>query len=345
MPPPLKKGLLLINLGTPDAPTSGAVRRYLRQFLSDPRVIDIHPVGRWLLLNLIILPIRPRLSAAAYRKIWTERGSPLLVNSEELAKKVARELESEFEVELAMRYGNPSIQSAVDKLRGKGIQELTALPLYPQRAASSTGSSIAELYRVLGSSWDAMPVKIGGDFFSDPGFLDAFAQIASPLLHSSRADYVLFSFHGLPERQVRKSDPSGGYCLSSADCCERLVEQNIGCYRAQSFQTARALAQRLGLSAEKFGISFQSRLGRTPWIQPYTDQLLTDLAGRGIKRLAVVCPAFVADCLETLEEIGIRGRESFLAAGGEELMLVPSLNAHPSWVQAVVRMARRASSA
>ncbi len=345
MPRPLKKGLLLINLGTPDAPTTGAVRRYLRQFLSDPRVIDIHPLGRWLLLNLVILPRRPRVSAAAYRKIWTERGSPLLLNSEELARKVAHELESEFEVELAMRYGNPSIPNAIEKLRRKGIQELTALPLYPQRAASSTGSSLAELYRAIGSSWDVTPVKIGSDFFSEPGFLDAFAQVASPAVEASRADYVLFSFHGLPERQVRKSDPSGAHCLASAECCEHLVEQNIGCYRAQSFHTARALAQRLGLSPEKFGISFQSRLGRTPWIKPYTDLLLPELAKRGTRRLAVICPAFVADCLETLEEIGIRGRESFLAAGGEELTLVPSLNAHPSWVQAVVRMARRASSA
>jgi ferrochelatase len=307
-------------------------------------VIDINPLGRWLLLNLVILPTRPRASAAAYRKIWTKRGSPLLVHSAELAQRVALELESEFEVELAMRYGNPSVRGAVDRLRSKGIQELIALPLYPQRAASTTGSSLDELYCVLRASWDVLPVKVQEAFFADPDFLDAFAQVARPAIEASRAQYVLFSFHGLPERQVRKSDPSGRYCMASAECCERWVEANVNCYRAQSFQTARALADRLRLEPESHGVSFQSRLGKTPWIKPYTDSRLMELAASGVKRLAVMCPAFVADCLETLEEIGIRGRESFLAAGGEELTLIPSLNAHPAWVQAVVRMARRTAS-
>jgi len=344
MRPAAKKGLLLINLGTPDAPTTGAVRRYLREFLSDPRVIDINPLGRWLLLTLFILPKRPRVSAAAYQKIWTDRGSPLLVHSQELAHKVALELESEFEVELAMRYGRPSIQGAVDRLRRKGIQQLVALPLYPQHAASSTGSSVHAVYRVLGGAWDVLPVKIGGAFHSDPDFLEVFAQVGDPVIKAARAEHVLFSFHGLPQRQVRKSDPSGGHCLHSADCCDRRVAANVNCYRAQAFETARALAQRLGLAEGAYEISFQSRLGRTPWIQPYTDLLLPALAKRGVKRLAVMCPSFVADCLETLEEIGIRGRESFLAAGGEELVLVPSLNSHPAWVQAVVRMARRTAA-
>jgi protoporphyrin/coproporphyrin ferrochelatase len=344
MRPPAKKGLLLINLGTPDAPTTGAVRRYLREFLSDPRVIDINPLGRWLLLTLFILPRRPRVSAAAYQKIWTDRGSPLLVRSQELARKVALELESEFEVELAMRYGRPSIQGAVDRLRRKGIQELIALPLYPQHAASSTGSSMHAVYRALGGAWDVLPVKIGGAFHSDPDFLEAFAQVGAPVIAAARAQHVLFSFHGLPQRQVRKSDPSGSHCLQSADCCDRVVAANVNCYRAQAFETARALAQRLGLAEGAYEISFQSRLGRTPWIQPYTDLLLPALAKRGVRRLAVMCPSFVADCLETLEEIGIRGRESFVAAGGEELVLVPSLNSHPAWVQAVVRMARRTAA-
>lgn len=344
MRPPAKKGLLLINLGTPDAPTTGAVRRYLREFLSDPRVIDINPLGRWLLLTLFILPRRPRVSAAAYQKIWTDRGSPLLVRSQELARKVALELESEFEVELAMRYGRPSIQGAVDRLRRKGIQELIALPLYPQHAASSTGSSMHAVYRALGGAWDVLPVKIGGAFHSAPDFLEAFAQVGAPVIAAARAQHVLFSFHGLPQRQVRKSDPSGSHCLQSADCCDRVVAANVNCYRAQAFETARALAQRLGLAEGAYEISFQSRLGRTPWIQPYTDLLLPALAKRGVRRLAVMCPSFVADCLETLEEIGIRGRESFVAAGGEELVLVPSLNSHPAWVQAVVRMARRTAA-
>ena len=343
MAPLPRKGLLLINLGTPEAPTTTAVRRYLREFLSDPRVIDIHPIGRWLLLNLVILPRRPRVSAAAYQKIWTDRGSPLLVQSMELARLVARELDGEMEVELGMRYGQPSLTVALDRLRRKGVRELTAVPLYPQGAASSTGSSLARLYELLKDSWDPLPAKIAGPFFADPDFLDAFAQVARPVLDTARPEHVLFSFHGLPERQVRRSDPTASHCLSSASCCDQLSPSNRDCYRAQAFFTARNLAQRLGLPPDRFTVSFQSRLGRTPWIKPYTDLLLLELARRGIKRLAVICPSFVADCLETLEEIGIRGRESFLAAGGEELALVPCLNTHPAWRDTVVKLARRSS--
>jgi ferrochelatase len=343
MPPPLRKGLLLINLGTPQAPTTRAVRRYLREFLSDPRVIDIHPLGRWLLLNLVILPRRPRASAAAYQKIWTKQGSPLLVHSMELARQVARELEGEMEVELGMRYSEPSLLSALDRLRQKGVRELIALPLYPQRAASSTGSSVARLYELLKQSWDPLPVKIAPPFFADPNFLDCFAQVARPVIDSSQADHVLFSFHGLPERQVKKSDPSGKHCLGMADCCEQLGPLNLECYRAQCFFTAQSLAERLELTPDRYSVSFQSRLGRTPWIKPYTDMLLLQLAGRGIKQVVVICPSFVADCLETLEEIGIRGRQSFLGAGGKELALVPSLNALPGWRDTVVKLARRSS--
>ncbi len=339
------RGLLLINLGTPDAATSSAVRRYLREFLSDPRVIDISPAARWLLLNLFILPTRPGRSAAAYRKVWTVQGSPLLFHGAELARSLSRELQGEFEVELAMRYGNPSIRGALHRLRSRGARELTVLPLYPQYAASTTSSSLEKVYQVLSESWDVAPVRVAPPFFDDPAFLDAFAEVARPVLDASRAERVLFSFHGLPERQIKKSDPSGRHCLFSADCCGKLMEVNGSCYRAQSFFTARSLAERLGLSAPNYAVCFQSRLGRSPWIKPYTDLLLPELAASGVKRVAVMCPAFVADCLETLEEIGIRARESFKAAGGEELTLVPSLNAHPSWVRAVAAMARRASPA
>jgi len=338
-----KKGLLLINLGTPDAPTSGAVRRYLREFLSDPRVIDLNSLGRWLLLNLVILPTRPRRSAAAYRQIWGPDGSPLLHHSRELAREVGSRLDG-VQVELAMRYGNPSIRSALGRLRDGGVRELIVLPLYPQYAASSTASSLEKVYALLGESWDVLPVKVVPPFFDQPGFVSAFAQVARPALEASRAEHVIFSFHGLPERQIRKSDPSGAHCLASAGCCDRIQAENRGCYRAQCFHTARSIAGQLRLQAERYSVSFQSRLGRTPWIKPYTDLWVIELARRGVKRVAVICPAFVADCLETLEEIGIRGRESFKSAGGEELTLVPSLNAHPAWAETVAAMARAASS-
>jgi ferrochelatase len=344
MPTP-KKGLLLVNLGTPDAPEAGPVRRYLREFLSDPRVLDIHPVGRWMLLNLIILPTRPAKSAEAYRKIWTKAGSPLLVYSRELAAAVAQRFQGEYEVELAMRYGNPSLPDAVKALRSRGVKEFIVLPLYPQEATSSTSSTLARAYEVLAGAWDVSPVRVVPAFHDHPGFLDAFAQVARPVIAEARADHVLFSYHGLPERHMRKSDASGSHCLASAGCCDVLTDVNRHCYRAQCFATSRGLAERLGLSREGYTVSFQSRLGRTPWIKPYTDLVLPELAKAGVKRLAVMCPAFVADCLETLEEVGLRAREQFLECGGESLTLVPSLNAHPAWVEAVVRLVREADGA
>lgn len=341
---PARKGLLLINLGTPDAPETGAVRRYLREFLSDPRVLDIQPVGRWFLLNFIILPFRSPKSAHAYRTVWMEHGSPLMVHSRALEKAVAERLAGEYEVELAMRYGNPSLPDAVARLRARGVADFTVLPLYPQEAPSSSGSSLARTYEVLSEPWDVPNVRAVPAFHGHPAFLDAFVEVARPVISDTRADHVLFSFHGVPERHVRRTDASGSHCLASAGCCDALTEANRHCYRAQCFATARGLAKRLGLAPEGWSVSFQSRLGRTPWVRPYTDVVLPELAARGVKRLAVMCPAFVADCLETVEEVAIRGREQFLASGGESLTLVPSLNSHPAWVDAVVQLVRESEA-
>ncbi|HSP79355.1 MAG TPA: ferrochelatase [Myxococcaceae bacterium] len=332
------KGLLLVNLGTPDAPETGPVRRYLREFLSDPRVVDLNPVGRWLLLNLIILPFRPKRSAHAYQSIWTPEGSPLLVHSKALAAAVAERLAGRYEVELAMRYGNPSLPDAVARLKAKGVRDFTVLPLYPQEAASTSGSTLARLYELLAGPWDVANVRAVPAFHGHPAFLEAFAEVARPVIAEARADHVLFSFHGVPERHIRKSDASGRHCLASEGCCEALTDANRHCYRAQCFATARGIAGKLGLEPDGWSISFQSRLGREPWVQPYTDVVLPELAARGVKRLAVLCPAFVADCLETLEEVAMRGAEQFIASGGESLTLVPSLNAHPAWVDTVVRL-------
>ncbi len=333
-------GLLLINLGTPDAPTTPAVRRYLREFLSDPRVIDINPVGRALLLHLFILPFRPAKSAHAYRAIWDEtRGSPLLAFSKDLAAGVAEKLGASWHVELAMRYGNPSIESALERMRAAAVERVVVLPLYPQYAASSTATSVARVMELVGARWDTLPIDVVPAFYADPGFLGAFEAVARPVLADARPDHVLFSFHGLPERQIKKSDPTVAHCLRDASCCSVITQTNQSCYRAQSYATARALASRHGVS--DYTVCFQSRLGRTPWITPHTDVVLDELAKQGKKRLAVFCPAFVADCLETLEEIGIRARAQFKAAGGEELLLVPSLNATPAWIDAVCAMAER----
>lgn len=336
----MASGLLLINLGTPDEPTPTAVRRYLREFLSDPRVIDIHPVGRALLLNLVILPFRPKKSAHAYQSIWDkERGSPLMFHSRDLAAGVAAKLGPAWKVELAMRYGNPSIPDAIAALRAAAVDRIVVLPLFPQYASSSTGTAVARVFEIASEAWNTPWLHIVPPFYDDADFIAAFAAVAKQ--HGvDDADHVLLSFHGLPERQCKKSDTSGSHCLTKSDCCDRIVEANRHCYRAQCFATARGLAAALAMPPERYTVCFQSRLGRTPWIRPYTDELLDELGKKGVKKLAVMCPAFVADCLETVEEIGIRAREQFRAAGGQELTMIPSLNATAPWIELVARLAR-----
>ncbi len=335
-----KPGVLLVNLGTPDAPRTGEVRRYLREFLSDPRVLDIPAVGRAALLGLIILPFRSPKSARAYSQIWTAEGSPLLVAGRALADAVRPRL-PECEVELAMRYGRPSLSSGLSALRDRGCEQIVIFPLYPQYASSSTGSSLEALYREASRLWNTPFLQVVPPFYDQPGFIEAFVQIAEPVLGDFRPDRVLFSYHGLPERHVRKCDPSGSHCLASPDCCETIGPLNRYCYRAQCWATSRALAARLSLQEGDWDWSFQSRLGRTPWLKPYTDLVLPEWAKSGVRRVAVMCPAFVADCLETLEEIGIRAREVFIAQGGEDLVLVPSLNAHSTWADSIAQMVRK----
>lgn len=336
----MRTGLLLVNLGTPDAPTPGAVRRYLREFLGDPRVLDMNALGRALLLHLIILPRRPAQSAHAYASIWdARRGSPLLYHSRDLAAAVAAQLGPAWHVELAMRYGEPSLGAALDAFAGSDVDRIVVLPLFPQYASSSTGTAQARVMELAGRRWNVPALDFVPAFYDDPGFLSAFEHVARPVLAEFRPDHVLFSFHGLPVRQIVKTDRDGTICFQRETCCDD--RKNPHCYRAQSFATARALAARLEVSADHYTICFQSRLGRTPWIQPYTDHVIDRLARSGTRRLAVMCPAFVADCLETVEEIGIRARAQFKAAGGDELVLVPSLNATGPWVDAVCAIATR----
>jgi ferrochelatase len=336
-----RTGVLLVNLGTPASPGVADVRRYLREFLGDPRVVDLPAPARWLLLEAVILPLRPRRSAEAYAKIWTPEGSPLRVHGEALRDGVAKAVGDGFAVELAMRYGEPSIPAAVERLESAGVSQVRVLPLFPQFSEAATGSVLARVAEVLAArGLEGAPLR--HDFFDDPGFVSACTAVASEPLARFRPDFVLMSYHGLPERQIRRSDPSGRHCLASADCCDAVGEVNRRCYRAQCFATTRALARALDLAPDAHGTAFQSRLGRTPWIRPYTDLLLPELARRGVSRLAVMCPSFVADCLETLEEIGIRGREQWRELGGEELLLVPSLNADPAWVEGVAGWLRAA---
>jgi len=328
-----RTGVLLLNLGTPRSPETGDVRRYLREFLSDPRVLDLAAPARWALVNLVIAPFRAPRSATAFQKIWSAVGSPLLANGLALRAALAAELGAGHVVELGMRYGEPSIAGALGRLSDAGVSRIVALPLFPQYASSSLGSALARVFELAAARNNVPPLEALGEFYDAPGFIAALAEITRPRLSAFRPDYVLFSYHGLPERHVRASDPTGKHCLASATCCDAMVFANARCYRAQCHATTRALAAALGLAPDSFSLAFQSRLGRDPWIRPYTDVRLPELAQAGVKRLLVLCPSFAADCLETLEEIGIRGAEQWRQSGGEALELVPCANAHPAFVR------------
>lgn len=331
-------GVLLINLGTPDSPSTSDVRRYLREFLSDPRVIDVPAPARWLLLNAVILPFRPKKSAAAYQAVWMKEGSPLLFHERGLEEKLRVELGERYVVELAMRYGSPSIASALATLEAAGVERIVVLPLFPQYASASTGSALEKTFDIA-STRAAVPELVTiNAFYEHPAFIDAFVEVARPQLEDMKPDHVLFSYHGLPERHCKATDPTGAHCLVKSDCCDAIADANRNCYRAQCYATTRALVAGLGLSEAIHSVSFQSRLGRTPWIKPYTDLVLPELAQKQVKKLAVLCPAFVADCLETVEEIGIRAKEQWAGLGGTELRLISSLNAQPVWVRGVAQL-------
>ena len=337
-------GLLLINLGTPASPKPSDVRRYLREFLSDPRVLDMPAWRRKLLLELLILPFRPRRSGEAYEKIWTERGSPLLFHSRDLVAKVQQRLGSRVVVDLAMRYGEPSIAGALARFKREAVDRIVVFPLYPQYSSAATGSSIEKVFDCASRLWATPYLQVVPPFFDHPAFIDACARVARPVIDGGAAERVLFSFHGLPERHCTKTDDTGAHCLKRPDCCDRIVEANRNCYRAQCFATARSLADALGIPTEARIVCFQSRLGRTPWIRPYTDEVIVELARAGVREIAVASSAFVADCLETLEELGIRGAESFRAAGGGMLRLIPAVNSDDAWADAVVTLVRESSA-
>jgi ferrochelatase len=336
-------GVLLLNLGTPDSSHHRHVRKYLAEFLMDPLVVDIPALARLALVYGIILPFRPRKSAEAYKKIWTERGSPLLFHLLDLGEKVAELLKGQHQVQIAMRYGKPTIESALQSLKSAGVKEIRVLPLYPQYSLAATQSSIDKTKEVAKRLGLDGQIRVLPAFYETPPFIEAFSEVARKALEGFRQDYLLFSFHGLPERQIKRAERAPqGHCLMSDGCCEQITAVNRDCYRAQSFATAHAIATKLGLNKADFGakysVSFQSRLGRTPWIKPYTDLVFGELVQKGVRRVAVICPSFVADCLETLEEIEIRGQKSFLSLGGEALKLVPSLNSTDLWVKAVAQM-------
>ena len=333
----MSKGILLVNLGSPDSTSVGDVRRYLNEFLMDGRVIDTPWLLRRLIVGMILIN-RPRESAHAYEKIWTKEGSPLVVTSRNVCRKLQERVPAP--VELAMRYQNPSIESAVRKLSERQVDELFLIPLFPHYAMSSYETAVVRVREVARKIAPGMKIAVQPPYGDAPDYITALAASVADQL-AAGYDHLLFSFHGIPERHLRLSDPTGGHCLAAANCCEIASPAHATCYRAQCFKTVAALVKQAGVPAGKFSVSFQSRLGRDPWLKPYTDFVLAELPGRGIKKLLVVCPAFVSDCLETIEEIGIRGRETFLSAGGQEFAQIPCLNEHPLWIAALEKMVRR----
>lgn len=328
----MKKGILLVNLGTPDSPEPKDVRKYLIEFLLDGRVIDIPTVKRNLLVRGIIVPFRYKESARSYQAIWEKRGSPLLYHTVDLGRGLQEHLGKEFQVEIAMRYQSPSIAAALEKM--KTLREIIVVPLFPQYASATTGSIAQKVMEII-SSWNNIPkLHFIDSFYDHPGFIEAFADRIGAFALGDY-DQILFSFHGLPKRQLKKCDPYGG-CLQPG-CCQNLSEKNAHCYSAQCYATAKALVEKVGIS--NYSICFQSRLGRDPWIQPYTSDVLHDLAKKGAKKLLVVCPAFVADCIETIHEIGVEYLEEFQKAGGETIDLVPSLNSSLTWIRGLAQIA------
>lgn len=326
------KAILLVNLGTPAAPTMPAVARYLSEFLTDPRVIDIPFLKRQLLVHGVIIPSRLKASTKSYQAIWTEEGSPLMVHGKRVKEELQNKLGASFHVELAMRYQTPSIQSVLKNLLARHPNELLVLPLFPQYASATTGSIFEAVSKELSKKMTLPKLKFIDQFHNHPLFIKAF-QAVSAKLNPVSYDHILFSFHGLPKRQLKASDHAG--CCLKTNCCEKYRPENRSCYAAQCYNTARSIAEALQIPKSKYTVCFQSRLGKEPWIQPFASDTIEQLGKKGIKKVLVFCPAFVSDCLETLYEIGVEYKELFIHSGGEKLDLVPGLNSHPAWIEAL----------
>jgi protoporphyrin/coproporphyrin ferrochelatase len=329
-----KTGILLVNLGTPDEPEVPAVRRYLSQFLNDPRVIDLPFFQRKALVNLIIVPFRSPKSTKVYKELWTENGSPLMYYGKLIKEKLQKRYnQDEVVVELAMRYQNPSMESVLEKMRLANYDKIIVLPLFPQYA-SSTGGSVLQRAMEIISQWYVIPeLSFVSQFYDHPKFIDAFVENGKAY-NLDDYDHVLFSYHGVPERQVDKVYEDGIPC-SDHDCETKITDENKFCYKAACYATTRMMVEKLGIPEDKYTVAFQSRLGKDPWIKPYSDKVIVDLANKGVKKILAFSPAFIADCLETTIEIGEEYQEIFEEHGGEKIDLVPSLNDNDGWVDAL----------
>ena len=333
-----KKAVLLLNLGSPDSTKVPDARRYLREFLSDGRVLDVNPILRAIVLNLFILPFRPRKSAAAYATIWTEAGSPLIVTSKKQRDLLAAKVD--VPVHLAMRYGKPAVPDVMRQIVAEGTEELFIVPLYPHYAMSSYETAVVQAMEEVARQKPDMKTTLLQPYYDDPEYIDALADATHPHLQHDY-DTLVFSYHGVPERHLRKSDPSHAHWLTVPDCCHCASPSHATCYRHQCVRTMELLIERLGIPKDKTVLAFQSRLGRDPWLTPQTDVTVERLGHEGKKKLLVICPSFVADCLETLEEVAEGCKETFEEAGGEHLELIPCLNENPKWIDFLAGRCRR----
>ncbi len=337
----VKKAILLVNLGTPDSPKTSDVRKYLVEFLTDKRVIDIPVIQRNLLVRGIIGPFRAPKSAATYKKIWTPEGSPLMVYSQKTAVLLQEALGDNYKVYLAMRYQSPSLPDVLAQMYKDQPESIRVIPMFPQYASATTGSVIDRVMELL-KDWPTLPkVEFVNSYHDHPLIIETFTENALKL-DITKYEHFLFSFHGVPVRQLAKSDPSGEWCTKvKPNCCAVFTETNRNCYGAQCYNTASKIVEKLNLKPEQYTICFQSRLGKTPWIQPYTSEVIEELAKKGVKRIMAFSPAFVNDCLETTFEIGEEYAEDFEKMGGEHLQLVESLNTNPKWIEALKDLAVR----
>jgi len=328
-------GVLLINLGTPDSPSVRDVRKYLFEFLNDPRVIDIPAIARFLLVNFIIVPFRAPKSAKIYKDLWTKEGSPILIYGESLQTKLQEALGEQYKVELAMRYQNPGLDVVLSRMEKYNYKKIIIIPLFPQYASASTGSAIDKAMKLISNWWIIPEIKIISQFYNDEGFINTIAERAKKY-NIDDYDHILFSYHGLPVRQVDKVYSDGTLC-EEHNCESEINESNPYCYKATCYATTRLLVEKLNIPNEKYTVCFQSRLDKK-WLEPFSDKVVIEQAKRGAKKLLVFSPAFVADCLETTIEIGKEYQQLFEENGGEKIQLVESLNDHPVWINSLKKM-------
>ena len=337
--PLVNRGVLLVNLGSPDSPEVPDVKNYLNEFLMDKHVIDLPWLLRRIIVSLFVLPTRPTQSSQAYKSVWTDQGSPLVSLSQQFTRDIKQR--SDLPVELAMRYGKPSIREGIEKLANHpDITEILLFPLYPHYAMSSVKTVVERTKELLQQINPSLTLKVHPVFYDRQQYIEALVESAQPWLIQDY-DHLVFSYHGVPERHILKDDSTGQHCLKSPDCCQTASPAHSTCYRHQVLQTTESFVKAANIPEDKYSIGFQSRLGKAKWLEPNTLDVLKKLPDQGAKKILVICPSFVSDCLETLEEIGMGAKEAFVEAGGESLELIPCLNNHSGWVKTVAKWIER----